>query len=527
MIKRSALWAAPLLFVGVLFYWPLTNILQTGFTSEWIETFSEPSSLRAIWFTVWQALVSTLLCLVLGIPGAYLLYRKSFPGHKIIRALVTVPLVLPTIVVAIAFTSFRDLPAIWLIILAHIFINYSITVRTLGGVWATMDVETEEAAAIAGAGRLRTLWSISLPQLKPALVSAGALTFLFCASSYGIVLVLGGGLVQSIETEISIAALQYLDLPKASALAIFQTLLTAMAFIVSDRITKGTVGIEQVDEGGNKPRVDKRDWLAVVVTGAIIVGLIGWPIAQVIAKSFSFDGVLSMQNFENLSTRGERDLLNITVLDAAVNSLRNAAIATVISVALGTLVAYLLSRPAVTKIAKLSNRTLDALFLLPMGVSSVVLGFGYLVTFGGGPLPLRSSWLVVPLVQALMALPLVIRLVYPALLSIGSEHREAAETEGASAGQIWWQIEAPMIRGVLTTATGYAAVVSIGEFGAASLLAYGNQATLPTILYSLISRPGAVNYGMAMAVCAILIALTLLLVFLVSVRGSNQTQRQP
>ncbi len=123
MIKRSALWAAPLLFVGVLFYWPLTNILQTGFTSEWIETFSEPSSLRAIWFTVWQALVSTLLCLVLGIPGAYLLYRKSFPGHKIIRALVTVPLVLPTIVVAIAFTSFRDLPAIWLIILAHIFIN--------------------------------------------------------------------------------------------------------------------------------------------------------------------------------------------------------------------------------------------------------------------------------------------------------------------------------------------------------------------------------------------------------------------
>jgi thiamine transport system permease protein len=300
-----------------------------------------------------------------------------------------------------------------------------------------------------------------------------------------------------------------------------------MAFIVSDRITKGTVGIEQVDEGGNKPRVDKRDWLAVVVTGAIIVGLIGWPIAQVIAKSFSFDGVLSMQNFENLSTRGERDLLNITVLDAAVNSLRNAAIATVISIVLGTLVAYLLSRPAVTKIAKLSNRTLDALFLLPMGVSSVVLGFGYLVTFGGGPLPLRSSWLVVPLVQALMALPLVIRLVYPALLSIGSEHREAAETEGASAGQIWWQIEAPMIRGVLATATGYAAVVSIGEFGAASLLAYGNQATLPTILYSLISRPGAVNYGMAMAVCAILIALTLLLVFLVSVRGSNQTQRQP
>jgi thiamine transport system permease protein len=126
--------------------------------------------------------------------------------------------------------------------------------------------------------------------------------------------------------------------------------------------------------------------------------------------------------------------------------------------------------------------------------------------------------LVVPLVQALLALPLVIRLIYPALISIGSDQREAASTAGASASQTWWLIESPMIRGVITTAIGYALIVSLGEFGAASLLAYGDQATLPTVLYQLISRPGSSNYGMAMAVSAMMILLTLALVFVVSLR---------
>jgi thiamine transport system permease protein len=121
-------------------------------------------------------------------------------------------------------------------------------------------------------------------------------------------------------------------------------------------------------------------------------------------------------------------------------------------------------------------------------------------------------------VQALLALPLVIRLIYPALISIGSEQREAASTAGATASQTWWLIESPMIRGVITTAIGYAFIVSLGEFGAASLLAYGDQATLPTVLYQLISRPGSSNYGMAMAVSSMMISLTLALVFVVSLR---------
>ena len=530
MKKRVWLWAAPLLFVAVLFYLPLLKIIGVGLSSNWFEIYFEPATLKAIWFTIWQAALSTAIALLIGIPGAYVLYRKQFFGQRFIRALITVPLVLPTIVVAIVFASFRAEHAIYQqlglgfffensvywIIAAHVFVNYSLVVRTLGGVWATMDNETEEAAALAGAGRLRTTLAITLPQLKPAIVSAAALTFLFCSSSYGIILILGGGLVESVETQIASAALQFLDLNKAAALALLQTAITVIAFSISEAIAKHPIGIEQVHESTRKPKLDSRDWPATTVTGVAVIGLISMPMIVLLAKAFTFDGAISFQNFANLAGRGDRELLNISVWQATLNTLRNVAISATIAVGLGSLVSYLLSRTHHTRRAKFSNRTLDLLFLIPVGISSVVLGFGYLITFGGGPLPLRSSWLVVPIVQALMALPLVIRLIYPALISIGADHREAAALAGANSRQTWWHIESGIIRNVILTAIGFALIAGIGEFGAASLLAYGDQATLPTVLYALISRPGETNYGMAMAVCAILIVLTFVLVFSVS-----------
>jgi thiamine transport system permease protein len=531
-IRLIGLWAVPLIFIAVLFYWPLGNIISRGLQADWLAVYFEPATLRAIWFTIWQAALSTALALLVGIPSAYVLYRKRFFGQRFIRALITVPLVLPTIVVAIVFSSFRAEHeiyeafglsfffenSIYWIIAAHVFVNYSLVVRIVGGVWVGMDNETEEAASISGAGRFKTALAISLPQLKTAVVSAAALTFLFCSSSYGIILVLGGGLVQSIETQIATAALQFLDLQTAAALALLQTVITAAAFLVSQSISKDPIGIELVDETTRKPSLDWRDWPAIAVTAFMAIGMIAIPLVLVVVKAFTFETQFSLQNFINLAGRGDRDLLNISVGEATLNTLRNVAISTFLSLSLGLVVAYLLSRSLRTQRSRVTNRAIEVLFLIPIGISSVVLGFGYLITFGSGLLPLRESWLVIPIVQALIALPLVIRIVYPALASIGTELREAAAIAGASAGQTWWSIEAGIIRPVILTAAGFAMIAGIGEFGAASLLAYGDQATLPTVLYALISRPGEQNFGMAMAVCAILIAMTFILVLAVSAR---------
>jgi thiamine transport system permease protein len=376
-------------------------------------------------------------------------------------------------------------------------VNYSIAVRTIGGVWASLDSEIEEAAELDGAGRLKSLLAISLPQLRPAIFSAAALVFLFSATSFGIVLVLGGGQVQTIETAIHFSATQFLDLKGAAALVLVQTLITAAAFLVGSSLAKGTVGLEQVSEGSPKPRVDLRDLPAAIVTFVIVVGLLVMPMLLVLVEAFRVGDGFGLQNFENLGTRGARDLLNISVLDAALNSLRNMAIAAVSAFVLGTIVSWLLVR---TK-----QKVLDLVFLVPLGISSVVLGFGFLVSFDADWFPLRSSWLIVPLAQALIALPMVIRLVYPALVSIGKEPIEQARVDGASSWQIWRFVESGMIKGVLLTSLGFAAIVSVGEFGASSFLAYGSEGTIPTLLFRLIARPGEQNYGMAMAVSAILI----------------------
>jgi thiamine transport system permease protein len=520
-LNRKILWAVPLVFVAVLFYWPITEIAAFGLSGDWLALLLEPKTVSIIWFTLWQAALSTVLTVVVAIPGAYLLYRRSFPGQQLVNALITVPFVLPSIVVAVGFTVFRSVhefyqglgltfladPVYW-IIAAHIFVNYSIAVKTIGGVWATLDSDTESAAELDGAGRLRTLLSVSLPQLRPAIYSAAALIFLFSATSFGIVLVLGGGQVQTIETAIFFAATQMLDLELAAALVLVQTLITALAFFVGTKLSGGALGLEQVFEGTRKPKVDRRDLLAVLLSTAIWVGLLAMPLILVLVQAFTTQGRLGLDNFTNLGTRGARDLLNITFVQAAGNSTRNMLIAATVAFILGTLIAWLLS--------KTRFRSLDLVFLLPLGVSSVVLGFGFLVAFDTEWFPLRTSWLIVPMAQALIALPLVIRLVYPALISIGKEPIEQAQLDGASSFQIWRFVESKIIRGVLFTALGFAAIVSIGEFGASSFLASGSQATIPTLLYRLISRPGEQNYGMAMAVSAILIVLSALVVYLVS-----------
>ena len=526
-LNRKLLWAIPLTFVAVLFYWPIAKITSLGFSGDWLATLSETKTLEVVWFTLWQAAVSTLVTLVIAIPGAYLLYRRSFSGQKLVKALITVPFVLPSIVVAVGFTVFRNVHDFWIelgltflsdpiywIIAAHVFVNYSIAVRTIGGVWAGLDTEIDEAAELDGAGRLRTLLAVSLPQLRPAIFSAAALVFLFSATSFGIVLVLGGGQVQTIETAIYFSATQFLDLEAAAALVLIQTLITAAAFLVGSSLAKGTVGLEQVFEGTRKPRVDRRDWPASVLTAGIVLGLLVMPMLLVLVEAFKVGNGWGLTNFVNLSTRGARDLLNISVIDAATNSLRNMVVAASIALVFGTLISWLLVR---TK-----RKLLDLVFLVPLGVSSVVLGFGFLVSFDATWLPLRSSWLIVPLAQALIALPMVIRLVYPALVSIGKEPIEQASIDGASSWQIWRFVESGMIKGVLLTAAGYAAIISVGEFGASSFLAYGSEGTIPTLLFRLIARPGEQNYGMAMAVSAILIVFVLLVMLLLSRYSRNK-----
>jgi thiamine transport system permease protein len=501
-LQKLALWAVPLTFIAVLFYWAIAKVLLLGFEQDWFAVIADAHFVRVVAFTVSQALLSTLLCVGFGLPGAYLLYRKKFFGRSFVRALIAVPFVLPTIVVAIAFQGLgNQLSPLIAILLAHLFLNYSIVVRTVGGVWAKLDVGIENAAELDGAGKWQTFRFITFPMLRGATISAAVLVFLYCVTSFGIILLLGAGKVSSIETEIYFSLTQFLDFKTASAYALVQTVITVLTFASSKRIGNAEAGIETATEIETSSGLIRREWPVAVVSVIFVIGVLVLPILNLLAK-FTWAG------FQSLNGNGQRGLLNISVWQATGNSLRNIVIAAGLAMLIGVLVSWLLSR---------SKRSwLEIPFLLPMGISSVVLGFGYLLS-------IRAGWLTVPLVQALLATPLVIRIVHPALVSLGTDYRDVAVTAGANGWQIWRLVEAPMLSSVLRSAAVFAALVSLGEFGAASLLSSGDQATLPVVLYQLIGRPGPENYSMAMAACAMLIVF----VFVISMTSALiQTRRR-
>lgn len=531
--RKALLWSAPVLFMVVLFYWPLLNVFFLALGPDIAGAVqNEASFWPVLWFTVWQAFVSTAICLVVGIPGAYVLYRKSFRGAQIIQSIITVPFMLPSLVVAIAVTEVGAIVGgvdpVVAIIFANVFANYAVVVRNVGSQWQTLSKSTEEESEVSGAGRLRTTLKVSLPQLKSSIRASSAIVMLYCASSYGIVLSLGGGQVNTLETAISISVLERLDFAHGALLALLQIAFCLVAFTVSR--WGGTNPLSFSPSFSSSKRLDRRDRAAITFTFLVIMLLVVLPLFLVISKAFvSSTGSFTLENFGLLNTRGARDLLNITFFDATLNSARNLLVSTFVSILLGVLVAFLLaeqSRRRHRSKTDFLGITLDAAFLLPIGVSSVVIGVGYLVTLTGEISWLLSSWIIVPLVQSIFAIPLVIRIVYPSLLSVEAHTREQAMTDGANTIQLFKNVEYPLLRPVMKTAIAFSALVSLGEFGVANLLTYADQATIPVLMYQLISRPGAHNYAMALAVASILTLLTILIVLLLSQEGTKKIRRQ-
>ena len=197
---RIAAVGVPAAFLALFFLYPLGAILERGLTQAGGLRFPgdvlfSHDTVEIAWFTVWQATVSTVLTVLAGMPLAWATARLRFRGRRLVRALVVVPFVLPTVVVATAFLALlpsRFDRGVVPILLAHVFFNVAVVVRVVGGYWARLDPRLWDAAAILGASPLRRFRELTLPALRPALAAAAALTFLFCFTSFGVVLILGG-----------------------------------------------------------------------------------------------------------------------------------------------------------------------------------------------------------------------------------------------------------------------------------------------------------------------------------------------
>ncbi len=518
----------PLIFLALFFFYPLLTIFGISLAPEGQLNLSAFATVvmsdyyrETLWFTVVQAVLSTVLTLVLALPGAYVFARYDFPGKSLLSSLSTLAFVLPTVVVAAAFSAligprgvvndaltaiFRlESPPIQLertlviILIVHVFYNYSVALRIIGGFWATQSLRMEEVARVLGASGWRLWWHIRLPILRPAILAAAVLVFIFTFTSFGVILILGGPRFATLEVEIYRQATSLFNLPVAAALSLVQIILMFALMLIYTRLQRQTA-TELQGWVARRPR-NRREWGFVIANVIVMAILLFAPLLALVIRSLTGHDGLTTQFYQLLSSNPRGSVLFVPPVQAIGNSLIFAIVTTVMAVLLGTMAAYLLAQ----RQSRLS-RWLDPVFMLPLATSAVTLGFGYIIALDEPPLNLRASPLLIPIAHTLVAMPFVVRSVLPALRAIAPGIQESASVLGASGWQIWRLIDLPLIsRGLIVGAT-FAFTVSMGEFGASSFIARPDTPTMPLVIYRLLGQPGATNYGQAMAMSVLLMA---------------------
>jgi thiamine transport system permease protein len=530
--RRAAglVYSLPLAFLALFFFYPLYKIFALSLAPQGRVEFApfrtlltDPYYGRLLGFTTGQALLSTLLTLLAGMPAAYVFARYNFRAKSLLRALTTVPFVMPTMVVAAAFTALlgpnghlnqwlmsafrlaappiRLQHTLALVLIVHVFYNATIIVRLVGGFWANLDPRIEEAARVLGAGRWRTFREVTLPILLPAIAAASLLVFLFCFTSFGVILVLGGPQWATLEVEIYYQAVPLFNLPVAAALSIVQMIFTFAIMAIYTRLqARAAVPLNLRPSTATQRRpVTWRARLAVWSSVGGLMILLLAPLLALLERSFSLGGAYTLRYYSALFTNPSQSFFYVPPAEAIRNSVFIATATVILSLIIGLISAYLLSEPSAPLKA-----LLDPLFMLPLGTSAVTLGFGYIIALDQPPLNLRASPVLLPLAHTLVAFPFVVRSLLPALRGMNPHWREAAGVLGASPLRVMREIDLPIVAQALLVGAVFAFTVSIGEFGATLLITRPTFPTMPIVIYRLLGAQGALNQGQGLAMSTLL-----------------------
>ncbi len=531
--RTALLGALPLLFLALAFYFPLWQVLSLGLREEGRWTFSrvlglleDPYVRHLLLFTLKQAALSTALSFILGFPLGWFLARYRFPGRRALRSLTLVPFVLPPITVALGFLLFfgeqgyfnrwimgifglpkpplRLLYTLWAVVLAHAFYNAPLFARFVDAALEGMDPELEEAARVLGAGKGKVFLTIHLPLLSPAILSAGALVFVFCFLSFAIPLSLGGARYATLEVGVYLFARQFVDFPRAASLAIWEILFSLSTLYLHVRGGGAfSVALPKGRPSEGVPflsRVSHSLWLPYLgIVGLVFLG----PLTAVVATSLRVPGEgIGLHWYRLIFSPSHNPLIGASPRESVLTSLAIGGLATAGSLVLGVWVSWILRR--------LRSPLLEASLMAPLSVSAVILGLALLYAQRWPPYSLlgRGIW-AIALAHVLLVYPLVVRMVRPLWDSLDPSLAEVARTLGAPGWLAFLTVELPLLsRGVLV-AGAFALAFSLGEMTATAVLARPGMVTIPLAIYRLLStRRFLEGLGTAAAMAVVLMAVT-------------------
>ncbi len=548
MVENRARLAAfiglpPILVVAAAFLLPYVTAVGGGSWGEdWaaprvLRALSDPALRRIIVFTAAQAGWSTLAALALGLPGAWLIGSGRFRGAALVRAVASIPFAMPPVLVVLGFVLFFG-NAGWLnraamamtgaqegplrvlyrpeaIVLAHAFYNFPIVLRLAGDGIAAGRASYANAAATLGSSPRKTFLTVLLPLAMPSIAASALLVFLYCFTSFAVVLVLGGGpAATTLSVEIFRASRVGLDFDTAGALALIETAIAAVAYLLyawSERAARRVAGTsekrERIEPTPPRASGDIAAIVYLVLASFLILGpLISIPLESILWRSSrTAEAAFSLRWWAAV-----RD----SALPAFGRSLLLAAAAATVAVLLATSAAVAVWLTPRSRLGTL----IAALCLAPLASSGIVLGLGWIRLYGSG---LARSFWAVAVVQATTALPFAYRSVAEGLAALPPSMADASASLGAPPAKTALFVALPVSMTRIRSAWAFAAAISLGELNTVLMLGLEDWETLPLLVYR---AAGAYRFGSACA-AGTLLALACAGAFLLSEAGAARPKR--
>ena len=505
MTTRRLLSFLPVGFVAVFLVLPLFNSIATFFSASTTrEVLTDSSMLGVLWFSLWQATVSVVATMVFALPATWALSRFQFPGARLCRGLLTAPFVLPSIVVAAGVLAISQRTGVASILWAHVVFNVAVVLRIVSPRWALINPRYEESAATLGASPRQTFAHIVWPNIRSAVNSSAALVFTYCFTSFGVISIVGGFSRRTIETEIFTQSVRLGNTDVAVTLAVLQMIVVLLAFQISRPSQHHTTSTHVSSAPMPLQTKPRRRW--IVVTSVIIpVIVVTLPLVATLIRSVSYRGHISFHAWTTVFG-GTLPQLTVSTWRVIGTSLLFSVITAVVTVLLALIAAQQMGRQWFQYPEQ--HRVLRFIASLPLVVSAATLGLGLVITFNKDPFAWRSHTWLIPVIHALIALPVAIRILEPAVQAIPSSLRDNAALLGASPWHTWLRIDIALLRPALLRSVGIAAAISLGEFGVTSFLTRSNSTTMTMAISQLLGRPGALTQQSGYVLASLLIVLT-------------------
>ncbi|OLS25871.1 MAG: Molybdate/tungstate transport system permease protein WtpB [Candidatus Heimdallarchaeota archaeon LC_3] len=531
-----------------IIYMIISLMLDTSnFVADLNFLLTDSRIIKAFWFSIWQAIISTILSVLIGLPIAYVFSHYTFKGSRFLKSLLTIPFLLPPIVVVMGMivvygdngiinTILRSnlpfMPSIEVysttgIILAHVFYNTPIIIRIVSVMWESLDRRPLEIAETLGASKIRRFIRLELPQLKFAILSSSLLIFLYCFTSFAIVLSFGGLEVRTLEVQIYRFAysLPYLDFALASTLAFIQLIFLSLFIIFYYVITKKEISQKKIGffpkSSFKLNKITDLIFLSLLLLFSIFILL---PIFAVVFHSFvNRSGNYTIENFFLLFSNNYDSLIQTSFFRLLVNTLFIALLTVILSlvISLGIIILIRYWKPLKSwNNYNPSHSKFQLVLMFPLASSGLLVALGLYSVFSSTAIYSDYNVIVIIIAHSIAALPISSRILYSSFSKLNTNYGQVGATLGANKLQILMKIEIPLILKSIVVASLFSFAISLGEFGATLFINPQEFTTLGIAIYRLL---GTRDLGLPSAMATILIALCLVSFLLIDYLSEKES----